>query len=364
MAEIKAEICRIESVSKHPNADALDLVQVKGWNCVVKSGSCPQGSLCLYIPIDACIPKEVEEVVFKGVKVSLTNGRIKAIRIRQIVSQGLVVDPSLLNLHSKAEGYDATAELGITKYEPPEPAFQGFNGGGKNKVRVENPYFKKYTSIEHLKNHWKVFEPADEVYVTEKLHGTNWRAGYVVRLPVTNLEKLWLPVAQRFFESFNWQFMVGSHNVQLRPEENNLYCNVAKHCGLKHLLGKGIVLYGEVIGPNIQKNYSYGLTADCYPRLVLFDVQIAGVYQSFETVQKFANQLKIDCVPVLASGQIQSLKLDELVQGPSAYSPLQKVKEGIVIRPMHSEQTTRIGRKILKYINPEYLMLKDNTDYH
>ena len=31
----------------------------------------------------------------------------------------------------------------ITKYEPPEPDFQGFNSGSKKKVRVENPNFKK-----------------------------------------------------------------------------------------------------------------------------------------------------------------------------------------------------------------------------
>ncbi len=31
-----ASIQKIEEVIKHPNADALDIVKVKGWRCVTK----------------------------------------------------------------------------------------------------------------------------------------------------------------------------------------------------------------------------------------------------------------------------------------------------------------------------------------
>ena len=30
------EVCEIKNVQKHPNADALDIVTAKGWNCITK----------------------------------------------------------------------------------------------------------------------------------------------------------------------------------------------------------------------------------------------------------------------------------------------------------------------------------------
>lgn len=362
MAEIRAEICKIETVFPHENAHSLEIAQVKGWNCVISKGSFQPGDLCLYVPVDACIPQEMESELFKNAKIKLTNGRIKAIRIRQVVSQGLVVDPKKFGLHKKPEGYDATAELGITKYEPPAPAFQGFNGGGKKQARIENPNFTKYTSIENIKNHWKVFTPDDEVFFTEKLHGTNWRAGWVERVPTTWFEKLWMPYAQKFFpDKFKWEFMVGSHNVQLKESADNLYCNIARKYQVKEKLAKGQSAYGEVIGPGIQKHFDYGLKE---PALVLFDVKTNGVYEPFETVQQLGKEWGIEVVPVLAEGKVSDLDFEDLAQGPSVYCPTQQVREGGVIRTKAGDKNCYIGRKILKQINPEYLMLKDNTDYH
>lgn len=363
MAEIKAEICKIEQVFVHDNADSLEIAQVKGWTCIIGKGSFKAGDLCLYIPVDACIPPAMEEALFpKDAKIQLTNGRIKAIRIRKVVSQGLVADPKKFKLEKKKEGYDATAELGITKYEPPAPDFQGFSGPGKKaQKKVENPDFHKYTSIENIKNHWKIFEPEDEVYVTEKLHGTNWRAGWVTRVAKTWLERLWLPFAQVVFEKYRWEFIVGSHNVQLEASAKNLYCNIARKYDIKNKLDEGQILYGEVIGPGIQKNFDYGLKE---PALVIFDIKSDGTYESFEAVQNFGEDWGVPVVPVLAEGKISDLNLDALAQGASIYCPAQKVREGGVIRMKRGEASSKIGRKVLKLINPEYLMLKHNTDFH
>ncbi len=128
MSTLKVEICKIEKVEKHPYADKLDLVQVKGWICIVQKDSFTSEDLCLYIPIDSILPQEVEEKIF-GVnsKIKLENHRIKTIKLRKIISQGLVVKPEVVGITKYNEGDDFTKELKIIKYEPPtkQPSIYG-----------------------------------------------------------------------------------------------------------------------------------------------------------------------------------------------------------------------------------------------
>jgi hypothetical protein len=48
--------------------------------------------------------------------------RLKTIRLRQQLSQGLLLPLTILNLIQVEEGMDVTELLGITKWEPPMPA--------------------------------------------------------------------------------------------------------------------------------------------------------------------------------------------------------------------------------------------------
>ena len=244
MSEIKAEICRIIDVTDHTNADKLSVCTIKGWNCVIGKNQFKAGDLACYIPIDACLSKELEAKIFQNAKIKLTNGRIKSIKLRGTISQGLVIDPKLFNLDKKPEGYDATKDLGITKYEPPEPGFQ--SGLGKRGMpRKQNDSFKKYTSIENGRNyHTGVFSDDEMVHVSEKIHGSNWRAGWVKRQLRNPIQKLWAWIKK----DYAWEFIVGSHNVQLKDTENNAYCDLAKKHNLKSKISKGVVAYGELFG--------------------------------------------------------------------------------------------------------------------
>ena len=58
MSTLIVEVCKIEKVLPHNNADALDLSQIKGWQCVTPKGKYAPGDLVTYIPIDAVIPAE------------------------------------------------------------------------------------------------------------------------------------------------------------------------------------------------------------------------------------------------------------------------------------------------------------------
>lgn len=367
MSEVKAEICTIKDIQNHANADSLEIATVMGWNCVIKKNSFKAGDKCVYIPIDACIPPAVENMVFKNAKVKLTNGRIKTIRLRGVVSQGLVVDPELVGLGKKTVGTDVTADLGITKYEPPAPGFQSF-GGKRAMPRKQNDNFKKYTSIENGKKYTEVFPDDEVVVITEKLHGTNFRAGWVKR-PLKNVfKRIWAAIKK----DYAWEFIVGSHNIQLKETANNLYCDIAKKYSLKEKVPKSEVVYGEIVGPNIQKGYSYGLSEN---ELVVFDIMKTVAsdgmpyerYKDFHDVQLQCKEMGVKTVPVLATCTWGQVKMEnylpaEFIGGDSVFNPDQKVREGVVIRAIQ-ETGCRIGRMMIKYINPEYL-LEDNTDFH
>ncbi len=56
MAEVIVELCRIDKIQPHPNADALELAQIKDWQCVAPIGKCQADDCVTYNPIDAMIP--------------------------------------------------------------------------------------------------------------------------------------------------------------------------------------------------------------------------------------------------------------------------------------------------------------------
>ena len=89
------KIATIEIISDakiHPNADTLDLATVNGWQVCVKRNEFKAGDKCIYVCIDT-IFDDLPQYEFLRNK----NFRIKTIRLRGEVSQGIVFPISLLN---------------------------------------------------------------------------------------------------------------------------------------------------------------------------------------------------------------------------------------------------------------------------
>lgn len=55
MSTLIVEICRAEKISKHNNADSLELVQVKNWQTCCPIGHYKEGELVVFIPPDSVI---------------------------------------------------------------------------------------------------------------------------------------------------------------------------------------------------------------------------------------------------------------------------------------------------------------------
>lgn len=424
MATLKAEVVTIDDVVKHPKADRLDLVVVKGWNvitsrveAVVEKGETQvfsidagvpevtekevvliprykKGDKCIYIPIDSILNPKLEEFLFpEGSKIKLRKSRIRTEKIRGCYSQGMVLDfsPELLNLYPKLRtanvGDDVTSVLGITKFEPP---VKEIPKQMKGKIKPQaNPDFKPYTNMEHFKNHPDVFKDDEEVYITEKLHGTSFRAAKLE----THANTLWKKILKFFGQLPKYEFCFGSRKVQYQEKllyrgfyKENVYARIAGELQLEHLLKPGEALYGEIVGPGIQAGYTYGVP-EGQLKFFAYDVMVDGKFLSPNEFLSWCYYRHIPHVPVLDSygkairdedlfseygRDIRFHKFSpELVftlgKGDSTVGK-QKIREGVVIKPKEEANDPTVGRKMLKYVSDEYYFKEgqkeDSTDFH
>lgn len=407
MSTLKAEVVRIDNVLKHPKADRLDIVVVKGWNCITSRVQqepevfIPRysvGDSCIYLPIDSVLPKKLEDFLFPpDSKVKLRGSRLRTEKIRGCYSQGMVVDlaPELLNLYPQLKdvkvGEDVTKILGVTKYEPPAESVPKDMQGKQEKL--EHPDFHKYIDIENIKNHNTVFRDNEMVYVTEKLHGTSAR---FAKLNVN--EKVWW---RKLLKGFNLlprtEFCFGSRNVQYKgnllhtPEfKSNVYARIARDLNLEDVLRTGETLYGEIVGSGIQGGYTYGCK-EGQIKFFAYDVMVDGKYLSPYEFLSWCENRNIPHVPVLDEKgkaiDIASYRaygcdyqyrdyipmsfsfdlMQSLTKGDSTVGN-QKIREGVVIKSVEEENSPLLGRKVLKFISDDYLHKEaqkdDSTDFH
>jgi RNA ligase (TIGR02306 family) len=364
VSTFKVEIVKINGVMPHPNADRLDIVQVNDWQCVTAKGNFKVGDLAVYFPIDSLLPANVESAIFgPDAKVKLTNSRVRTIKLRGAISQGIAVRPeTFYSSHGPWYlGQDVTNELGITKYEPevkgPSTTL------GKSSRNQSNPNFHKYGGIENAKNYPDLFQEGEEVVVTEKIHGTNFRAGYVPFYADTLFKR----VKQFFGLTPKYEFVYGSNNVQLQSKllykgyyNTNVYAETVFNYGLQDLLEEGEVIYGEVYGDGVQKGYTYGCGKD-ERNLIVFDVMVNGKYLNILDAKNFCDARGLNFVPIIYMGTFNKEKILAMRDGDSILSPEQKIREGVVVKPVE-EQMCYIGRKFLKYISDNYLLKNQDNE--
>lgn len=171
MSEFQVPIVELE-IAPHPNADRLEIATVGGYKCVVKKGQFHTGEAHVYIPEASIVPAPLlEDLGLTGMLAGPQKNRVKAVRLRGVLSQGLVCPIKIAQKHGLTdfnEGFDASDQLGITKYEPVLPAQLAgnvWNAGTHRTLRydIENIKNRKYRDI---------LQEGEEVVFTEKLHGT------------------------------------------------------------------------------------------------------------------------------------------------------------------------------------------------
>lgn len=365
MSSLKVEVVLIDEILPHPNADRLEIVRIAGWNCVVRKGEYHANQKVVYIPIDAILPFKLESKLFPpGSKIKLEKSRVRTIKLRGAIFQGIVTTLDELGLEPfTAVGEDVSKELDITKYEPPVRSTPGLLRGNMLSPKKGNPDFRKYTDIENFKYYNTLFTPEDRVRVSEKLHGTSVR--YALLPAVANT--LWKKFKK--FVGFlpKYEFCLGSRNVQLQDKlvykgfyDSNVYARVAIQEDIRNKLVPGEAIYGEIVGSGIQKGYTYGCGSGEH-KFFVYDVMRDGRWLGFAELVEFCWSRDLKLVPLLYTGPFNIEFIAPLRDGDSLIGE-QKVREGIVIKTV-AEKPCIIGRSVLKFVSDAYL-LKDQTDFH
>src|SRR5690349_19219991 len=134
MSTFAVTIERIAEVLPHTNADRLEMAKVASmaFQFVIAKGSFQPGDLVIYFPIDSVLPDNVITAIgLEGKLSGAEKNRVKTVRLRGAISQGVVAEPSLLLVDWKINGYeegqDITERLGVTKYEAPPVVSQAGN---------------------------------------------------------------------------------------------------------------------------------------------------------------------------------------------------------------------------------------------
>jgi RNA ligase (TIGR02306 family) len=356
----------ITEVKEILNSDNIEQVVVGGWNCIVQKGEYKVGDKVVIATTDAIIPIELSELM--GVTNYLRKGqRVRTVKLRGVYSECLLIPfkfllPKTL-IDNVNEGDDMMNILGIFKYEPPVKQIP-LSSGRKIKYH-QNPNFHIYYKFPNIKNVPDMFNEEDEVVITRKIHGTNSRYGIVKKKKLSIFDRI-----KKFFgnEWVEYEYVFGSHNVEKGSESQGFYdTDVWKTIGekydiqnklWKHVketfevdeMGSGFIIYGEIYGSGIQKNYDYGLTDLKFSG---FDVELDGKYVDFVNQTSHFQTLGLDEVDVLYEGNWSIDKQNEFVFN-NFIEGTKVPHEGVVVKHISGDR-----KKIGKIINPDYLIFSE-----
>jgi RNA ligase (TIGR02306 family) len=362
-------VARIDEIKPIPGADNIEQAVIGGWNCIIQKNQYTEGGLVVVATTDAIIPQELSDAM------NVTNylrkgGRVRTVKLRGVYSECLIIPLKYIpkgNINTYTEGKDMMDVMGIFKYEPPAVQIQLASG---RKIKYhQNPNFGVYYKFPNIKNVTGMFTEEDTVQITRKLHGTNARYGIVKKRSLSFWDKL-----KKFFgladEWIEYEYVYGSHNVEKGSDSQGFYDTdvwreVADKYKIKDILwsyvkqydnkviGSGLIIYGEIYGPGIQKNYDYGLKDIEFAG---FDMVINGDYIDTLDTQISLYFLNLPHVPVLYKGQWNQEVQDKYIFNNNIEGT--KIPhEGIVIKHVSGARN-----KVAKVINPDYLIYGEKHD--
>lgn len=348
------------TVEPHPDADRLDIVQPEGtlYRAIAQKGRFSTGDVAVYVPEGAVLPERVlkasgfwDEEKGKGTLAGSAGDRVKSIKLRGILSQGILIsldDASTLADHEHTLGGDWASVLGITKYQAPIPREMSgtvYACGG----------LRGYTDIQNVKNHPGVLGLGDPIVVTEKLHGTCT----IMSTLCDDGGECSFNVSSKGLASKGLALQYAEHNVYWRAAMDN---DIAKKLAAisDAYAAKEVTLFGETLGV---QDLMYGLSGG-EVSFRAFDLRIDGKYLDPMAFWAAMEIYGIPTVPTLFMGAYEPDFIWTIASGKTtAFDGDGKphIREGVVVRPMEECDDPRLGRVILKFVSDAYLTRKGNA---
>lgn len=401
MSTFEVNVVKIDQVTDHPDADRLSLNHIGGF--VAISNKTPvldqgeheanvqwahryrPGDTVVYVPEDAVVPLEVLKKYNytdgdgNGILAGSKGNRVKAIKLRGVVSQGLIfpLDRNMsIDFNQTTTpvllGDNVAELLGIEKYQPDVPSSMS------GEVEYQPALTIKF-DVENLQKYPTIFTDGEPVIATEKLHGSfcgitfisqqfvddhNIDTTSLTRIVEDGPNSMYFAVFSKGLGSKGLVFKGTDENrktnVYLRAVEKVVvnWKTVASIRDFVSKFGK-ITIAGEVFGKKIQ-DLDYSVADARFAGFAI--VGPDGAYLETIDMINYLTDIEIDTVPVVYNGPYDIDALTKLRDGVSAIDG-KTIREGIVITPMIEGTDSRVGRRVLKLVSPDYLTRSGGTEF-
>lgn len=372
MAEFAVKVERLRAIEPHPNADRLDLAVVGEYRSIILKEQYQVGDLVAYMPEASVLPDSlIEEMGLTGRLAGSQFNRVKAVRLRGIVSQGLCYPAR----EGWVLGQDVTEDLGIIKYEPPIPAHmsgQVYGAGHDRTIRYD---------VENWKRYPEVLQDGEMVCFTEKIHGTWCQIG-VLPDEMAHPKHGTVVIASKGMADKGLAFQPDAEanllNLYIRANRGHRVSEKVLEVGWamddhgKVVFNKPVFVLGEVFGHGVQ-DLHYGASTAKDERLGFrcFDIYIGlpgqGFFLDDMNLDAACEGMGIERVPVLYRGPFSREVMQRYTDGTESVSGNgMHIREGIVMKPVKErrDDLSGLGRVLLKSVSEKYLLRKGNaTEY-
>jgi len=309
-------------MQKHPDADALPVMEIMGYEICMRTSDWENGQLAVYIPADYYVP-DTEPFQFLKPENPKNDSwrRTRTRKFRGRYSFGFLIplpeEASHLNV-----GDNAMDTLGIIRYEPPENTM-----AGDNETPPEG-FFPRY-DIENYQTFKSVLGENEEIVATEKIHGANAR-----------------------FVFTDGRFRAGSRTNWKKKDSTCMWWKaVDQNPWIEEWCTQNpdIAVYGEVFG-NVQ-NLKYGaIGGQIFFRA--FDLLSGTEWIPYDQAREMAGEL-LQWAPELYRGSLDIDRLSAIILKDSTLA--NHMMEGCVIRPLTERTDPAFGRVLFKLVSPRYL---------
>jgi len=355
-----ASIQVIKEINPIAGADFISVATVLGWKVIVKKNEFSVGDKIIYVEIDSVLPEKPEFEFMRERKF-----RVRTVKMKKQVSQGIVFSLGILPKGSYTEGQDVTEILEITKYETPSERQERT----REEVRSSRikKFFMRYSFIRRLffsdRMHWPSFisktdetriqnipsiletAKAHKFSVSEKLDGCS--ATFFV---IKNNKKwqFWKP----------YIFGVCSRNFLKGKKDNSYWWRIAVDQDIENKMVKYIkmlnnlnkieylVIQGEIIGEGIQGN-KYNLKGLDF---FVFNILTSLSSYSCINIPSVCEYIGLKNVPYLDHYFVLKDSVDAMIDYSKGKSTLGNIhREGVVIRSRDNDIS-------FKVINPDFLL--------
>jgi len=325
-----AQIVKVSWLRPIEGADRIELAGVLGWQVIVRKGEFSVGDLAVYFSIGSLMDES--NPIFAHLK----GKPLETVKMRGVLSQGLLGRLDSFNLADAKEDDDVTAKVGVKKYVEPEESGAYFVDSSREPWPQQIPK----TDEPRIQNCPKMLAKLgnEEVIITQKYDGTSTT-----------------------FFCFHGKVSVCARNniildtpVNVTNNNNRVYLEMLIKYNLEKMkdLNRNLAIQGETIGPKINGN-KHKVKENEFYVFNIYDVDL-HTYLSWDEIVEICDKMELKTVPLIHRGPTEWHTVEScLALADKQRYDTGAICEGIVVKTNTKDNYSRTSFKV---ISNEYLL--------